>query len=70
MYQHGTHFVAVTPKSKECMIKEGVDESKISVIYPGIDLSIFKPEEKNKKSKGEIWCWERHFCNFIFWEAC
>ena len=49
VYKHGNHFIAVTPKSKECMLKEGVDESKISIIYPGIDLNQFKPEKKDSE---------------------
>jgi glycosyltransferase involved in cell wall biosynthesis len=48
VYKYGNHFIAVTPKSEECMLKEGVDESKISIIYPGIDLDLFKPGKKDK----------------------
>ena len=45
------HFIAVTELAKKALIKEGVAESKISVIPIGIDLKKFKPINKKKKAR-------------------
>jgi len=45
------HFHALTNKAKQCLIKEGADARKISVIGYGIDLKKFKPAKKKKKDK-------------------
>lgn len=44
------HFIAVTEKAKNALIKEGVAESKISVIKMGIDLSRFKPAKVKRET--------------------
>lgn len=43
------HFLCYTEKAKKCLMREGVDAIKISLIYLGVDLSLFtmnqnKPE--------------------------
>ncbi|NMB56391.1 glycosyltransferase family 4 protein [Candidatus Beckwithbacteria bacterium] len=40
------HFHCLTQKAKECLIKEGVGEEKITVINYGINLKQFKPIPK------------------------
>lgn len=42
------HFIAVTEKAKSVLILEGVNDDKITVIPPGIDLNAFKPRPKDK----------------------
>ena len=57
MYKHfkkevrnkAKHFIAISEKAKRALIKEGVDESKISVIPAGLDTDRFKPLPKDKK---------------------
>lgn len=49
-YKHIDHFIAVTEKAKSALIKEGVGESKITVIPMGIDLSRFHQKILNPKS--------------------
>lgn len=41
------HFVTATELSKKILEMEGIDNKRITVIYPGIDLSRFKPQNKN-----------------------
>lgn len=44
------YYVAIRPSIKEHLIKEhGIPESKITVIYNGVDLERFKPIEKEKR---------------------
>jgi len=40
------HFHCLTKRAKDCLVKEGVDPGKISVIGYGIDLDRFKPRLK------------------------
>jgi glycosyltransferase involved in cell wall biosynthesis len=40
------HFLAVTTQAKNVLIQEGIDESKISVIPMGVDLSRFKTKKR------------------------
>jgi len=43
-------YVAIRPSIKEHLIKKhGIDESKIEVIYNGIDLERFKPIKKSER---------------------
>lgn len=44
---HADLFIAVTERAKEALIYEGVPEGKIAVIPVGIDLNVFKPQDKN-----------------------
>lgn len=43
------HFLCYTERAKECLIREGVEISKISVINLGVDLSVFN-KTSNKKN--------------------
>lgn len=43
-YRYVDHFHCLTEKARQCLIKEGVSKSKISVIGYGIDLNAFKPK--------------------------
>ncbi|OGD63270.1 hypothetical protein A2160_02070 [Candidatus Beckwithbacteria bacterium RBG_13_42_9] len=45
------HFHCLTNKAKECLIKEGADSKKISVIGYGIDLNRFRNKEIRSKNK-------------------
>lgn len=49
------HFLCYTDKAKECLIREGVGPSKITVIKLGVNLQKFKPSDHtsqaNSKSK-------------------
>lgn len=45
------HFVAVTEKAKNCLTKEGISESKITVIPMGIDLERFMPKKSTKNKR-------------------
>lgn len=45
------HFHALTNRAKQCLIKEGADAHKISVIGYGIDLKKFKPAKKQKTNQ-------------------
>ena len=40
------HFHCLTKKAKDCLVKEGADPGKISIIGYGIDLDRFKPRSK------------------------
>ncbi len=42
-------FVARSNRAKEALVRFGIPEKKITVIYHGIDTSIFKPKMKQKK---------------------
>jgi glycosyltransferase involved in cell wall biosynthesis len=50
-YENIDHFIAVTEKAKQALIKEGVSPAKISVVNMGIDLKKFKPNLSAKKTK-------------------
>jgi len=41
------HFVAVTQRARETLLLEGVEERRISILPPGIDLARFKPAGKD-----------------------
>ncbi len=41
--KNADHFIAFTHKSEAHLLSLGIDRSKISVIYPGIDLTKFRP---------------------------
>lgn len=45
------HFHTLTQKAKDCLIKEGVEESKITVIPYGIDLTKFTPIKNKPQNK-------------------
>ncbi|MEX2013158.1 MAG: glycosyltransferase family 4 protein [Candidatus Levyibacteriota bacterium] len=62
------HFVAVTNASREALLLEGVDESKISVINPGIDTKIFKPVRKSyvKKDINVLFVGRLEDCKGVF----
>lgn len=47
------HFIAVTRRAKNALVKEGVNPNKISVIPVGIDLKKFKVK-KEKRNKRDI----------------
>ncbi len=49
--RHVTHFIAITEKAEEALIKEGVKEEKISVIPAGLDCNRFKPTLKTATNK-------------------
>jgi len=49
LIKEADYFLPVTKKAAEALIAEGADSNKISVVYPGIDMDKFKPEEKNKQ---------------------
>jgi len=46
------HFIAVTELAKKALVKEGVSETKITVLPMGVDLKKFQPETitKNKRT--------------------
>lgn len=46
-HQHVNHFIAITEKAKELLVKEGADANKITVIPAGLDCETFKPTEKD-----------------------
>lgn len=46
--QYVDQFVCYTEKAKQCLILEGVDENKISLIPLGIDLSLFYPSREKR----------------------
>lgn len=48
-----THFHCITQKAKQCLIDEGADPQKITVIPYGIDIARFK-QLKPKKQKNNI----------------
>ncbi len=45
------HFLAVTERAKNCLVKEGIPDKKITVIPMGVDINKFKPRPhlKNKR---------------------
>lgn len=47
------HFIAVTQRAKNALLKEGVKTEKITVIPMGVDLDRFKPRP-HKKNKRDI----------------
>ena len=44
-----TKFITISESSKKDMVDLGFDEKKISIVYPGVDLSKLKPGIKSKK---------------------
>lgn len=50
-YENIDHFLAVTQKAKDCLIKEGVKPEKITVVNMGIDIKKFHPNPHKKKTK-------------------
>jgi glycosyltransferase involved in cell wall biosynthesis len=48
------HFIAVTTPAKKALLKEGVAESKISVIPMGVDIHRFKPGKVKRKKVTNI----------------
>lgn len=46
-------YLASTVKSRHFLVRLGVPEDKIRVIYPGIDVKRFKPKECNSRRGGE-----------------
>ncbi|MCX6732235.1 MAG: glycosyltransferase family 4 protein, partial [Candidatus Roizmanbacteria bacterium] len=48
--QYVDRFVCYTEKAKQCLITEGINENKISLIPLGVDVSLFYPASK-KESK-------------------
>jgi len=48
------HFICHTLKAKQCLIKEGVQESKTSLIRLGIDLDVFQNKETNTHKNNQI----------------
>lgn len=49
-YDNVDHFIAVTERAKNALLKEGVKKDKVSVIKMGVDINRFKPSKKPKKS--------------------
>ncbi len=49
--QEANHFHCLTQKAKDCLIKEGVIDKKITVIPYGVDLDEFKPLSNPKNRK-------------------
>ncbi len=45
------HYIAVTKRAKNCLIKEGIPEKKITVIPMGVDIDRFKPNPKLKNKR-------------------
>lgn len=43
-------FIAVSPSTKEDLVRMGISTKKIIVGEPGVDFSVFKPARKKKKS--------------------
>jgi len=48
--KNADHFIAFTRRSAAHLKSLGIDPSKISVIYPGIDLTKFKPTYNQRRS--------------------
>tara|TARA_Y100001978_G_scaffold202063_1_gene221981 strand:- start:690 stop:1922 length:1233 start_codon:yes stop_codon:yes gene_type:complete len=48
LYRKSTGVISVTHSFRENLISRGIDEKKIYVVTNGVDLSRFKPQEKNK----------------------
>lgn len=44
-----TNFITISESSKKDMIKLGIAEDRISVVFPGVDLKKLKPAEKSEK---------------------
>lgn len=44
------HFHCLSQKAKQCLVKEGISEEKITVIPYGVDLKIFKSMNQKKNS--------------------
>jgi len=58
------HFISHTDKAKNALIKEGIDNNKISVIRLGIDLTRFKPKiDKPTRSRNFV---NKNNCIILF----
>jgi glycosyltransferase involved in cell wall biosynthesis len=53
-HQHVNHFIAITEKARDLLIKEKADPRKITVIPAGLDCDHFKPAEKNLNLTEEL----------------
>lgn len=53
-YQYIDHFIAVTDLAKQSLLKEGVEESRITVIPMGIDIKKFHPHKTKTNNKINI----------------
>ncbi len=47
-------FIVHTQRSKKCLIREGVRESKIKIVKLGVDLEKFKPRNRQSHLRGVI----------------
>jgi len=54
MNQHADKFIAISNCVKDAWIKRGIEESKINVIYNGIDLTKFQYKKKRTDNKVRI----------------
>ncbi len=48
------YFIAVSKRSKETLLLEGLDERKVAVIPPGIDINRFKPKSRRWVEKSGL----------------
>jgi len=46
---HFDHFIAISGYTAECLKRYAKDNSRISVIYPGIDYTLFDPQSSDGK---------------------
>lgn len=49
LYRHADRIVVVTNSFKDNLVKRGIDVKKISVVTNGVDLSNFKPQNKDAR---------------------
>lgn len=45
------HFIAISQKAKNALLKEGADAKKITIVNPGIDVDFFRVKNRNFESK-------------------
>jgi len=44
-------FIACSQKARQALLKEGVENEKVKVVYPGIDLKKFSPARREKTNE-------------------
>lgn len=60
-YEMIDHFIPWCDTIKKALLLEGVPEEKITTVYTGIDLNLFKPEQKDNKILKDLGVDEENF---------
>jgi colanic acid biosynthesis glycosyl transferase WcaI len=54
LYRQAAHIVAQTPAFRDDLVARGIDESKISVVLNGVELTMFSPRPRDAAKAAEF----------------